>query len=142
MTAPYLVRALLLNDATTRAALGVAPESVVVVGALPLNTSLPAIAVSEISSNDRKTVAKGARVKVTSRVQLTVAGADVPSRNTLMRAVRPALRAFVGDVALPSGETHAGVTAHLAGKGPEFEVPGGAFVCQTQDVIVTYDENA
>ncbi|MCR4297506.1 MAG: hypothetical protein NUV75_01950 [Gallionella sp.] len=70
MSAVAVVRYLLTQAAAVTA---IIPASRIVAGDLPLNFTLPAISVMEISSNPRNTVAmNGANVLHTERVQVSV----------------------------------------------------------------------
>jgi hypothetical protein len=76
MSGVAVVRYLLANNAAVLAALGAGPPvaaSRVIAGGLPLNTVMPAIAVMEIDSQPRNTVAMTEANKLhTERVQVSV----------------------------------------------------------------------
>lgn len=143
MDGTLIVRAILLARAQIVALVGtvagIAPPSRVVVGVVPENTPLPAIGITEVVSTDRRTLggSPGSRVKVTSRVQITVMAASVPLLKPLVNQVRYACRNFNGPIA----GSVADVQAHTDGVGPDSESVAG-FAMQSVDVHVTFDDIA
>ncbi len=100
MSGVAIIRSLLANNAALVAALGAGPPvatSRIMAGDLPLNTVMPAIAVTQISSVPRNTAKMNeTKVQHTDRVQVSVlvkgpqgtpAGAGYPGVRSLLRLV-------------------------------------------------------
>lgn len=109
----------------------------IIVGVIPQGTQLPAIALTDVSSTDRKTLVGQPQVKVTERIQITVIAKTIDELKGVMFLVRQACRDRVGTLG-----GFAGATCHLDGKGPDFNDPDAQFCMQTQDTLVTFNEAA
>lgn len=135
MSGVAIARGLLTASAALEA---VVPDARVFSGVIPQGTALPCIGITEVSSSDRLTVPghRGAGVKVTSLVQVTVLATTYPACKAAMLLARRALRDYVGTVG-----SFGGVTCRLDGVGPDFTSDAG-FVAQTLDVRITYNEAA
>ena len=130
-----IARALLL---ARPALVALVPAARVASGTLPNGTPLPAIGITVVSGTDRHSLKGAAKVKVTNRIQLTVAAKTYPEKAAVMAEARKACRAFVGTLTGFSGP----ITCRLDGEGPDFYVDGVAFAVQTQDLLITFDEDA
>lgn len=132
MSAVKIIRALLLADAAT---LALVPATRIIAGVLPQGTTLPALAVTEVSGTDHKSLKPGAYARSTSRVQVTVVCSSYPAQKTLLAAVRHACRDRLGSVAGING-----VAVLLDSKGPDFNDDSAGFYMQSQDFSVSYIE--
>lgn len=134
MSGPAIARELLIADA---AYIAVVPAARNIIGVVPQATALPCTGITEVSSTDHRSVPgyRGAKVKVTSIVQITVMAANYPDCKAAMLKARRALRDFTG-----TAGTFQGVTCRLDGQGPDFQTEAG-FCAQTQDLRITYDES-
>lgn len=84
-----LIRYILANNANL---IAVVPAARIFSGVVPLNTTLPAIAVNHISTIERNTVAMNTpTVLATSRVQVTVLAKTYASQKSVLELVRKAL---------------------------------------------------
>ena len=83
-----VIRYLLANNT---ALTNVVAATKIMPGVIPQGTTLPAIAVSHISTVRAKEVAKGATEYCTSRVQITVQTKDYPTQKSILALVRAAL---------------------------------------------------
>ena len=131
MSGVAIVRALLAADA---ALVAVIPAARIFAGAIPLNTPLPAISVTQTSGSERLTVAMNdAKRLVTERVQVTVCAKSYPSQKALIALARKALpnsRAVINgfdcDSVLPGPE------------GPDLYDPTAIIYEQSQDFFVKF----
>jgi hypothetical protein len=104
-------------------------------GPLPLNSTLPSISVEHISGTDRGVLKRGALNRVTDRVQVTVATANIRDRKLIIRLVRRACSDRQGDFA---GVTE--VDVQTEGQGPDFMDDVASIFMRTQDFMVSYNE--
>lgn len=102
---------------------------------LSQKTVLPAIAVGSISVVDLNTFSNGETRRVTERIQVTVAAADVRTRKALMLAVRNAASKAVGSYADVTD-----VSVLLDGAGPSLPLTDPTMFLKTQDFRVSYNE--
>ena len=131
MSGVVIARALLAADATLTAAV---PAARIFAGAIPLNTPLPAISVTQTSGSERLTVAMNdAKRLVTERVQVTVCAKSYPSQKALIALARKALpnsRAVINgfdcDSIIPDSE------------GPDVYDPTAGIYEQSHDFFVKY----
>jgi hypothetical protein len=132
MSAIKVIRALLAADA---ALLALVPAERIVAGVLPQGTTLPALAITEVSRTDRNILHPGSHGRSTARVQVTAITASYPAQKALLQAVRHACRDKIGTVAgVP------GVAVLLDGTGPDLNDSDTGFYMQTQDFMVGYTE--
>jgi hypothetical protein len=105
-------------------------------GAIPLGTTMPAIAVSEISVMERNTVGmNAAKVLATARIQVTVQASSYADQKTVLDLVRkacPNQRGTVNGVAVDS------IVPDVAG--PDLDVPDAGLFMQSRDFIVKFTE--
>lgn len=131
MSGVAISRYLLANNATLIAAV---PAARIIAGALPLNTVLPAISITQISGNERKTVAMSETKKfIAERVQITVFAKTYPLQKSLLKLVRSALPISRGtvngydcDSVLPDSE------------GPDIYDPVADIFEQSQDFFIKF----
>lgn len=134
MSAVKVVRSLLASNWPL---LQVVPAAKIMAGAIPLNTVLPALAVSHISTVERNTVAMDtATVLATSRVQVTVQAKSYAEQKSILELVRKALP-----------NTHATVKGVQVdsilpeGAGPDFRDDEAGIFMQSRDFLVKYTES-
>lgn len=131
MSGVAIARALLAADAALTA---VVPPAQIFAGAIPLNTPLPAISITQTSGSERLTVAMTeAKRLATERVQVTVCAKSYPSQKALLALARKALpnaRALINgfdcDSILPGPE------------GPDLHDPTAGTYEQSQDFFVKF----
>lgn len=131
MSGVAIVRALLAGNAALLASV---PATRIFAGAIPLNTQLPAISVTQVSGTERSTVAMNeAKRLVTERVQVTVCTKTYPAKKSLLALARAALpntrgaiNGFDCDSVLPGPE------------GPDLDDPATAIYEQAQDFFVRF----
>lgn len=131
MSGVAIVRALLAADATVMA---ITPR--VVAGVLPQGVALPALSVSEISSNEFTTTARNLPTKlIRERVQVTALAKDYAAMKNLLKAA-----------ALGRG-THTGTVLGFLvrsilpeGVGPEIPPADDGIYEQSRDFMVTFIE--
>ena len=88
MSGVIAIRSLLANDA---AVLAVVPATKIMAGVIPIDTVLPAIGISHISTVERNTVAMDtAQVMATERVQVTVQTKSYADQKSILELVRKA----------------------------------------------------
>lgn len=88
------------------------PANQITAGATPINTPLPAISVTQISSTQRNIVGmNAAKYLVTERVQVTVQAKSYPDQKAILALIRAALpesrgsiNGFACDSIVPSSE--------------------------------------
>lgn len=133
MSAVKVIRYLLANHANLTA---VVPAAKIMAGEIPLNTVLPAIAVNEISSVERTTVAMNtATVLTTSRAQVTVMSKTYDEQKSILALVRnacPVSRGTVNGVVVDS------IIPDIVGPDLRDDVAGIFF--QSRDFIVKFQE--
>lgn len=137
MSGVAVIRTLLAADVTLTA---VVPATKIMAGDLPMNTSLPAISVKQISSVPYNAIKVNDTNKLhTDRVQVNVfvkedaAGGGYPTLGailTLVLAACPSQRGTVGGVAL-----EAITPGH---EGPDFYIDQLSAVTRSRDFIVRY----
>lgn len=89
MSGTAIVRSLLAANSTLT---NVIPAARIFAGAIPINTALPAIAVTQVSGVQRNTLGmNAASYMVTDRVQVTVLGKTYALQKSYMALVRAAL---------------------------------------------------
>jgi hypothetical protein len=128
-----IVRALLVADT---ALVELAPPPQVVAGVLPLNTPLPALAITRVSSVDRNIPAPGATRHVDERVQVTAFAANYPGLRALLDAVKAAVADFIGTAAGLDD-----VTVHTDSGGPDFMDEQASIHMGSVDFSVGYTES-
>lgn len=107
----------------------------IVAGWLNRKTTLPAIAVQEVSSVDRNIPNPGTYRHVTDRVQVTCMARTYPDLIELVSAVTAACADQMPTV---SGISR--VVVHTDGTGPDFMDDQASFFLKTQDFRVSYSE--
>ena len=96
MSAVAVLRHILAADATLIAQV---PAARIMAGVIPINTTLPAISVTEISAVDRKTVAMNdGETLVTSRVQVTIMAKTYPLVKSILELARKACAHQTGTI--------------------------------------------
>lgn len=131
MSGVAILRALLLANTNVTAV-----TARVVAGVLPQGVTLPAIGVSEVSSNEERTVARNLPVKmIRERVQVTALAKDYATMKKLIKAA-----------ALGPG-VHTGVVLGFRvnsilpeGVGPEIPPADDGIYEQSRDFMVTFLE--
>ncbi|TXI87764.1 MAG: hypothetical protein E6Q40_04510 [Cupriavidus sp.] len=101
-------------------------------GALPEGIALPALLLRSISTVERQRLKRGATIRVTERVSVTVRAASYRDQVVVMAQVLP-IAGWTGDMA-PARR----ISILSAGKGPDIRGPGNSFE-QGQDFRVSYD---
>lgn len=112
------------------------PAARIMAGILPLDTALPAISVTLVSSVDRKVISAGALRHVRQRVQATVLASGYPEQQAVMAAMR---RAAADSFPTVPGISR--VTIHTESTGPDFMDRPAALYAGSQDFRVTYSED-
>lgn len=135
MSGPAIARDIMVANAALTA---MVPATRILIGVVPQATALPWIGITETASTDHKSVAgyRGATVKVSALVQITVAGSTYQDCKSAMLKARRALRDYAGTLG-----SFGVVTCGLEGKGPDFTNDEATFYMQTQDLRITYDES-
>lgn len=105
-------------------------------GRLPPKVALPVLLVRTVSSVDRQTLKRGALVRETDRIAVTVRAESLREVKALIRWVRARCAGKTGDI---GGGTR--VSVLTAGLGPDVNGPGDAFE-NTQDFRVSHDAPA
>lgn len=131
MSGLVVLRAVLVGDPLVTAAV---PVERIVADELPLDTPLPALSITMISSVDRKALRRSALRRVAERVQVTILARDATERLDLTARVRAAAEGLVGDVA-----GIAAVSIQSEGQGPDLTTEAGIRI-RTQDFIVSFNE--
>jgi hypothetical protein len=133
MSAVKVIRYLLANSAPLIAAV---PAAKIMAGVIPIETVLPAIAVSHISTVEGNTVAmNGATVLATSRVQVTVQTKTYAEQESILELVRkacPVSRATINGVIVDS------IIPDIAG--PDFRDDEAGIFMRSRDFIVRFTE--
>jgi hypothetical protein len=137
MSGVIAIRALLANNANL---LAVVPATKIMAGVIPIETVLPAIAVSHISTVERNTVSMAdVGVMATERVQVTVQAKTYLDQKSILELVRkacPNTRGTVNGIAVDS------ILPELAGpdlRDDEVEPP---LFIQSRDFIVKFVESS
>lgn len=102
-------------------------------GKLPDNIALPALLVRETSSNERQPLKRGAIVRTTDRVSVTVRASSYRDQKAVLKWVRHVCAGQVGNVGGGSA-----VSILTAGEGPDVLGPADSLE-QTQDFRVSFD---
>ena len=95
MSGVSVVRYLLANDSTLTVTV---PAERIKAGILPINTTLPAISITQISGSRIDVIKHGSNEHVTERVQVTVLGTTYPQQKAILGLVKEALPATRGTV--------------------------------------------
>lgn len=111
------------------------PAARIQAGVLPINTSLPAISITSVSSTDRNIPNPGTYRHVVERVQVTVMAATYLSQKAVLAAVR---KAAADKFPIVSGIIR--VTVHTESGGPDFMDAEASIHMGSQDFRVTYSE--
>lgn len=131
MSGTAIIRSLLAANSPLVA---VIPAARIFAGAIPLNTTLPAIAVTQISGVQKNTLAmNNTSFMVTDRVQVTVLGMSYALQKSYMTLIRAALpnsrgtiNSFVTDSIIPDLD------------GPDMYDSGTLVFQQSKDYFVKY----
>ena len=103
---------------------------------LPDGVTLPGVLLRTVSGGDRQTLTRGAFVRSTERIAVTVRAKSVRERKLLIGLIRAACADRTGDLA---GCFR--VSVLTAGLGPSLPGPGDSYE-QTQDFRVNFDASA
>lgn len=133
MTGADIVGALLRAHAPLLAKV---PPAQIKLGRLPEGAALPAVLIRMVSSVERPTLVRGAKVRTTDRVGVAVRAESYRDQVEIIRIVRSACAGRVGNIG--GGER---VSILSAGTGPDVIGPGNSFE-QTQDFRVSFDADA
>ena len=95
MSGVSVVRYLLANDSTLTVTV---PAARIKAGILPINTTLPAISITQISGNRIDVIKHGSNEHITERVQVTVLATTYPQQKEILELVKHALPATRGTV--------------------------------------------
>ncbi len=132
MSGVAIVRYLLAHNSPLLAA--VAADHIMA-GALPLNTHLPAISVTEVSGMELKTVAMNEATKqITEHVQVSVLASAYPSVKSILALVRAALPLSRGTV---NGVDCDSILHDM--EGPDIYTDNPAIYFQSQDFVVRFN---
>lgn len=133
MSAVAVVVALLHGNTTLLASV---PKANIMAGVLPQGTTLPCIAVTEVSLAERPHIeAHALTTSVIARVQVTVVAGTYPAQKLLLALARKACNYKRGLIA---GVT---VTSVMRiSNGPDFNDPDTGYFEQSMDFSVTYEE--
>lgn len=133
MSSVIVIRRLLVNY---QPLLSLVPNSSIVAGEVPLNTTLPAIGINEVSVNPHNTVSMSEPDRAAfSRVQVTVYANGYPQKKQILDLVRkavPNVHGKVGDVMVLS------ITPQ--GVGPDLDSSEDKIYTQSRDFRVSYIE--
>lgn len=105
-------------------------------GRLPADAPLNALLVRTVTSIDAQPLKRGALVRRTDRVSVTVRAGSYRDQVAIVAAVRARVAGFTGDL----GDVKR-VSALPAGVGPDLDGPGNTFE-QAQDFRVSFDAAA
>lgn len=129
MDAVLVLRFILANSATMTA---MVPASKIIAGIVPINTPMPAIELSHISTQERKTVAMtDADVLTTSRVQITAMSKSYAEIKAILRQIRKSLINLNG---LINGVQVDSILSDSIG--PDFKDEEAQIYMQSRDFIV------
>ena len=95
MSGVAITRYLLANDATL---IAVVPADKIKAGVVPINTTLPAISIRQISGIEHEIIRRGSNQLVTDLVQITVLSSTYPQQKSIMNLIRTALPGTRGTV--------------------------------------------
>lgn len=131
MSGTAIIRSLL---ATNSPLIAVIPAARIFAGAIPLNTVLPAIAVTQISGVQRNILGmNGIKYQVTDRVQVTVLGQSYALQKSYMTLIRAALPHTRGTV---NGFNCDSIIQDV--EGPDMYEQTSAIYQQSQDYFIKY----
>jgi len=131
MSGVAVIRYKLANNATLTAQV---PAARIIAGALPLNTALPAIAVTGISGVPMSIVSMVTTGLIqTDRVQVTVYAKTYPTQKSILALVRAACGNASGTV---NGVTLDSILP--GGEGPDFYDADAVIYEQSMDLIVRW----
>ena len=116
--------------------LEVVPADRIKAGRLPDGVALPALLVRKVSSVDRQPLKRGADVRETERVSVTVRAKSYREQVAVIKLVRTCCAGKTGNLA-----GFARTSVLTAGTGPDIAGPGDSFE-QTQDFRVSFDAPA
>ena len=134
MSGVIAIRSLLANDA---AVLAVVPATKIMAGVIPIDTVLPAIGISHISTVERNTVAMDtAQVMATERVQVTVQTKSYADQKSILELVRKACPNTHGTV---NGIAVDSILPEIAG--PDLRDDELQIFVQSRDFIVKFIES-
>jgi hypothetical protein len=111
------------------------PADRVVAGRLEVGSQLPAVVVSQVSTQRRPVVVRGSTQFCTSRVQVTVFARSYPEQCALRRLVQtalPPIRGIVNGIDVDSIQS--------GGDGPDTRDDAAGVYIGTSDFIVTFNE--
>jgi hypothetical protein len=133
MTGEDIIGARLLASA---AITDLVPAAQIKAGRLPENAAMPSLLVRTISTIERQSLKRGARVFVVERVSVTVRAAKHSERKAIMKLLPGACVGFEAE----SGDA-TNISALTAGAGPDVDGPGNTFE-RGQDFRVSFETPA
>jgi hypothetical protein len=116
---------------TNAALIAQVPAARIQAGPLPQGTTLPAIAINEVSRTERHAVAAAGNTMVTSRIQVTVMAREYDEQKTILDLVGAAVVCQRGTV---NGVNVSSILRE--GVGPDFKADEPKIFMQTRDFIV------
>ena len=131
MTGDDIVAAMLRDNPALTA---VVPVAQINVAALPDNTPLPNLLVTQTTSVDRQFLKQGPSVRVIDRVSVKVRAGNHLQRRAVIRLVRACCAGKTGSIGGGSN-----VAIMTAGQGPDLSGPGTSYE-KTQDFRVSFDD--
>jgi hypothetical protein len=134
MSGVIAIRSLLANNANLLVAV---PATKIMASVIPLETVLPAIGISHISTTERNTVAMdSAKVMATERVQVTVQAKSYADQKSILELVRKACPNTHGTV---NGIEVDSILPEIAG--PDLRDDELLIFVQSRDFIVKFIES-
>lgn len=130
MSGVSVIRYTLANNATLTATV---PATRIMAGVLPINVTLPAISVSQISGIERKNIKQSSSELQIDRVQVTVLASTYAQQKSVLQLVKdalPSVRATVNSIEVDS------ITQDSTG--PDFYSDDPIIYEQSIDYIVRY----
>lgn len=134
MNGTAAVRSLLVNNAAVTA---LVPAGRIITGTLALDTALPAISLTDVSSVDQQTLDEPGERFTTDRVQITVLAANYPSLVNVLAKAKSAV-----DAKFPAIAGLTNVVVRTDGQGPYFTNDAASIHMRSQDVRVSYTHPA
>jgi hypothetical protein len=132
MSGVAIVVQLLLGNA---ALAQLVPAAQIVGDEITVGAPLPSISAQSVSSVARSPITPGASRHITERVQVTVHAASRPQATAIVKLLRRA-----GDGKMPVVADMSDIVVQLAGVGPDFtDAVSGARI-QSQDFMVSFNE--
>ena len=95
MSGVAAIRYMLVNNAPLIAAV---PVARIMAGVLPINTTLPAISVTQVSGSEAQMIKRSGAQLVTDRVQVTVLASTYPTQKSILNLIRSAVVSTRGTV--------------------------------------------